>query len=144
VAAGPEPRTLVPGVAEGRLVGGNLAILASLCGTRHAPRASGAILFVEDVGEPPYRVDRMLLQLERSGAFAGLAGLAFGRFTAEGEEVCDVDDVLAEYAERASVPAVSGLPFGHVPENFVLPVGSRARLDADMSTLTLLEAAVRA
>jgi muramoyltetrapeptide carboxypeptidase len=153
----PEPRSLVPGVAEGPLVGGNLAILASLCGTRHAPRAKGAILFLEDVGEPAYRVDRMLLQLERSGVLAGVAGLAFGRFTCDGdsaeaptvevpttvEEPSQVGGVLAEVADRAGVPSVADLPFGHVRSNLVLPVGARARLDADVPEVTLIEAAVR-
>jgi muramoyltetrapeptide carboxypeptidase len=138
---GPEPRALVPGRAEGPLVGGNLAILASLAGTAHALRAAGAILFLEDVGEPAYRVDRMLLQLERSGALDGVAGLALGRFTECGDEAGTVDEVLAEYAARLGVPTVIGLPFGHVPENLALPVGVRARVDAEDATLTVLESA---
>jgi muramoyltetrapeptide carboxypeptidase len=140
---GPAPRTLVDGQSEGRLVGGNLSILASLCGTRHALQAEGGVLFLEDVDEPAYRVDRMLLQLERSGGLDGVVGLACGRFTHEDGMPTDVDEVLAEYAERLGVPAVTGLPFGHVPENFVLPAGTRARLDADGAALTLLEPAVR-
>jgi len=135
----PPPRGLVPGAAEGALVGGNLAIVAALCGTRHALHAEGRIVFLEDVGEPAYRVDRMLLQLERSGALAGAVGLAFGRFTEQGE---DVDPVLRGVAERLAVPAVTDLPFGHVESNFVVPVGVRARLDADAATLTVLEPAV--
>jgi len=141
-----EPRALVSGAAEGRLVGGNLAILAALCGTRHALGARGAIVFLEDVGEPAYRVDRMLLQLERSGALDGVAGIAYGRFTGEGGnggDGGDVADVLAEVAERLAVPAVADLPFGHVAGNFVMPVGALARLDADAVELILLEAAVR-
>lgn len=142
----PPPRTLVDGVAEGRLVGGNLAILASLCGTRDAPLTRGRILFLEDVGEPAYRVDRMLLQLRRSGALEGVTGLALGRFTrrdpSEPEEH-PVEDVLREYARAAGVPTVSGLAFGHVPDNHALPVGGRARLDGSDASLTLLEPAVR-
>jgi muramoyltetrapeptide carboxypeptidase len=137
------PRALTSGAAEGRLVGGNLAILAALCGTRHALRARGAILFLEDVGEPAYRVDRMLLQLERSGALDGVAGIAFGRFTDAGEGDGDVAGVLAEIAERLGVPAVADLPFGHVADNCVLPVGARARLDAGGAELVLIEPAVR-
>jgi muramoyltetrapeptide carboxypeptidase len=102
---GPEPRSLAAGTAEGPLIGGNLAILASLCGTRHAPRAEGCILFLEDVGEPAYRVDRMLLQLEQSGALADAAGLAFGRFSECGADGYAVDDVLAELTARLDVPA---------------------------------------
>jgi muramoyltetrapeptide carboxypeptidase len=141
-AGDPERRCLVAGRAEGPLVGGNLAILASMCGARHAPRAEGAILFLEDVGEAAYRVDRMLLQLERSGALAGVAGLALGRFT-EGDDEADVLAPLSETAVRLGVPAVAGLPFGHVAANLVVPVGVGARLDADATELTLTEAAVR-
>lgn len=145
-AAGPEPACLTSGVAEGPLVGGNLAILASMCGAPHALRARGAILFLEDVGEPAYKVDRMLLQLERSGALEGLSGFAFGRFT-EGDdaadEAADIACVLRELAERLGVPAVADLPFGHVPDNLVLPVGVRARLNAASTELTLVEPAVR-
>jgi muramoyltetrapeptide carboxypeptidase len=140
----PEPRSLVAGVADGPLVGGNLAILASMCGARHAPRAEGAILFLEDVGEPAYRVDRMLLQLERAGVLTGAVGLAFGRFTeSESDGAAAVGDVLAELAERLGLPAVADLPFGHVAANLVLPVGARARLDAHAATLSVIEPAVR-
>ena len=141
-AGGPEPRCLAAGIAEGPLVGGNLAILAAMCGAPHAPRGRGAILFLEDVGEPAYKVDRMLLQLERAGVLEGVAGLAFGRFT-EGDDSADVGCVLRELAERLGVPAVADLPFGHVADNLTLPVGGRARLDAASTELTLTEPAVR-
>lgn len=139
----PEPRCLVSGRAEAPLVGGNLAIIASLCGTRHSLEAEGAILFLEDVGEPPYRVDRMLLQLERSGVLAGAVGLAFGRFTeSEADGTGGVGEVLTELAERLGVPAVADLSFGHVAMNFTLPVGARACLDATGATLQIVEPAV--
>lgn len=139
----PEPRTLVGGVAEGPLYGGNLAMMASLCGTRDAPSARGRVLFLEDIGEPAYKVDRMLVQLERSGALDGVRGLAFGRFT-EGEDDDEhpVADVLREVSERIRVPAVVDLPFGHVEHNWTLPVGVAARLDGDAASLTLVEPAV--
>jgi muramoyltetrapeptide carboxypeptidase len=102
------------------------------------------VLFLEDVGEAAYRVDRMLLQLERSGALEGALGLAFGRFSeTPDEEKHPVKDVLRELAERTQLPAVTDLPFGHVEHNCTLPVGARARLDADAATLSLTEAAVR-
>ena len=140
--AGPKPACLVPGLAEAPLVGGNLAVLAAMCGARHALRARGAILFLEDVGEPAYKVDRMLLQLERSGALEGVTGLAFGRFT-ECDDPADTLCVLRELAGRIGVPAVADLPFGHVAENLVLPVGAHARLDASSAELTVTEPAVR-
>ncbi len=142
-ASDPAPRTLVGGRAEGPLIGGNLAVLASLCGTAHVPWAEGRILFLEDVAEPAYRLDRMLLQLERSGMLCGVAGVAFGRFT-EGpaEDPHPVADVLRETAERLRVPAVADLPFGHVEHNWTLPVGVCATLDGNAATLTITEPAV--
>lgn len=140
----PPARALVLGQVEGPLVGGNLAILAALCGTRHAMAARGSILFLEDVGEPAYRIDRMLQQLYASGAVEGVIGIAFGRFTQPPEsDAHPVAEVLAEFAERLAVPAVLDLPFGHVEHNCTLPVGARARLSADDAVLVLTEAAVR-
>ena len=140
----PAPETLVGGLAEGPLAGGNLAMLAALCGTPLASGARGRILCFEDIGEPAYRVDRMLLQLERSGSLQGAAGLAFGRFT-DGPDADrhPVRDVLLEWAERLGVPAVADLPFGHVEHNCTLPLGCSALLDADRGTLALMESAVR-
>ena len=99
-----------------------------MCGTPEALKARGHIVFLEEIGEPAYRVDRMLLQLERSGALDKILGLALGRFT----DVPDADkfpvlDVLTEFAERVGVPTVVDLPFGHVEHNCALPVGGRAR-----------------
>jgi muramoyltetrapeptide carboxypeptidase len=140
----PPPRMLVPGSVEGPLIGGNLAILAAVCGTPHAIAARGCILFMEDVGEPAYRVDRMLQQLRAAGALAGIAGLAFGRFTrAPSDDGHAVVDVLAELADRLGVPAALDLPFGHTEHNCTLPVGVRARLHADGAALEILEGAVR-
>lgn len=135
--------TLLPGRAEGRIVGGNLALLASLCGTPDAVSTRGRILLLEDVGEPAYRVDRMLVQLQRAGCIEGLAGLAFGQFTDVPEEGGDeVRRVAVDFAEALGVPTVWGLPVGHARDNAVIPLGTRAVLDADAGTLALVEAAV--
>ena len=140
----PQPQPLAGGRAEAPLVGGNLSLLASLCGTPDAIAARDHILFLEDVGEPAYRVDRMLHQLERSGMTEGIRALAFGRFSdAPDEEMHPVADALLEFAERLRVPAVRDLPFGHVEHNCTLPVGVRARLDADAATLEILDPAVQ-
>jgi muramoyltetrapeptide carboxypeptidase len=137
--AGRPPVTLVPGLAEGPLVGGNLALLAASSGTPAALRAAGAVLFVEDVGEPAYRLDRSWTQLLLAGALDGVAGVAFGRFTdCEG----DVPDLLRSLVEPLGVPAVAELPIGHEPDSWTLPLGVRARLDAERGTVALLEAAV--
>ena len=138
----PEPRTLVGGRVEAPLAGGNLCLLASLCGTPWQATARGRILLLEDIGEPAYRVDRMLIQLERSGVLDGALGLAVGRFTASADDEHPIVDVIAEFAERLRLPAVVDLPFGHVEHNWTLPVSARALLDADAATLAISESAV--
>jgi len=135
----PAARTLRPGRAEGRLVGGNLSLLASLCGTRFAPDYTDSILVLEDVGEPTYRIDRMLRQLALGGALARIAGIAYGQFT-EGTEPGDassraLDDVLREAADIAGVPAVAGIPLGHIDDQWTIPLGAMAELDAERRTL---------
>jgi muramoyltetrapeptide carboxypeptidase len=137
--------TVVGGRAEGRLVGGNLALLAATLGTRFAADVSGAILFLEDVAEPAYRVDRLLSQLRLAGILHRVAGVAAGLFTE-----CPDDDaalpplaeVLRDRLSDLGVPVALGFPIGHVPEQWTVPLGVRARLDADRGTLELLEPAV--
>jgi muramoyltetrapeptide carboxypeptidase len=145
------PRVVVPGVAEGRLVGGNLALLAASCGTPYQPDTRGAILFFEDVGEALYRVDRMLMQLRLAGLLDRLAGIAIGEFTEMEEAVygtaagaVSLESVVREILGPLGVPIVMGLPFGHGEENWTLPVGVAARLDAGAGTLEILEPAVSA
>lgn len=146
------------GVARGRLAGGNLAVLTALVGTPYFPDLHGALLVLEDVHEAVYRVDRMLRQLLLSGALAHVTALAFGACTAcpaggddappahhEGDDSRDpvdadrraLDDVLREIADCLDVPCVSGLPIGHIDEQWTLPLGARATLDAEALTLTV-------
>jgi muramoyltetrapeptide carboxypeptidase len=132
-------RPLRSGRATGRLVGGNLALLAALVGTPYAPDYDGAILVVEDVGETTYRIDRMLTQLALCGALTRVAGIVFGQFT-EGTDPTDVtsrrlDDVLREAADVAGVPAIAGAPIGHIDDQWTIPLGATAELDADARTL---------
>jgi muramoyltetrapeptide carboxypeptidase len=136
--------TLVPGKARGRLLGGNLCLLAHLCGTPYFPDLKGAILFLEDVEEAYYRIDRFLTQLWLSGALAGVAGVVFGKFTG-----CEpspfflqnrpLEDILGERFRTLGVPTVAGLMIGHIDDQTTLPVGCLAELDADTGALTLLE-----
>lgn len=130
------------GVAAGRLVGGNLALLAALAGTPYAPDYRDAILVMEDVGEPTYRIDRMLQQLVLSGTLAELAGIAFGQFTevsaADDGASRGLDDILRETAELLGVPAIAGIPLGHVDHQWTVPMGARAELDADRCALHVL------
>ena len=137
---------LCGGVAEGRLVGGNLTLLQALIGTPFQPDLAGAILFLEDVHEDLYRVDRMLAHLRLAGLLRGLAGVAVGRFTEmkrqTGGGALAFDEVLETYFAPLGIPIAHGFPFGHVEDQWTLPLGVRARLDADAGTLALLEAAV--
>lgn len=138
--------TIRPGVVEGPLMGGNLSLLQCLVGTPHWPDLDGAILFLEDVGEDLYRVDRMLAHLRAAGVLAGLAGVAVGRFTQLQRHMSDgafgYDEVLATYFEPLGIPVAFGFPVGHIDDQWTLPLGVRARLDAGTGELELLEAAV--
>lgn len=139
--------TLAPGRARGRLVGGNLCLMAHLTGTRYAPDLRGAILFLEDVDEPYYRIDRFLTQLWLSGSLDGVAGVVFGKFTrcepsASFVQNRVLEDILAERCRTLGVPAISGFMVGHVDDQTTLPIGCLAELDADAGTVTLLEAGV--
>ncbi len=138
--------TLTGGIAEGRLVGGNLTLLQCLIGTRYFPDLSGAILFLEDVGEALYRVDRMLAHLQLAGAFRHLAGVVVGRFTdlerSGADGALGFDEVLANFFTPLAIPVAYGFPVGHAGEQWTLPLGVRAQLDADNGEVQLLEAAV--
>ena len=138
--------TLVGGVAEGPLIGGNLTLLQCLVGTRYLPEFQGALLFLEDVGEHLYRVDRMLAHFRTLGLLQQLAGVMIGRFTeldrAGPDGALGFDEVLATYFGPLGIPAAYGFPIGHVPEQWTLPLGVRARLDADRGEVELLEPAV--
>lgn len=129
----PDARALRSGRAAGRLAGGNLALLAALCGTPYAPRFDGAVVVLEDVNEPVYRVDRMLRQLLMAGAFAGCRALVFGHCTGC-PEPCDDDGrrtlaaVVAEAAGVLGVPAAVGVPVGHIDDQWTLPLGARAEV----------------
>jgi muramoyltetrapeptide carboxypeptidase len=138
--------TLRGGVAEGPLLGGNLSLIQCLVGTPHLPDLDGAMLFLEDVGEDLYRVDRMLAHLRMVGALGRLAGVAVGRFTELKRDISDgalgFDEVLASYFLPLGIPVACGFPVGHIDDQWTLPLGVRARLDADAGELELLEAAV--
>ncbi len=131
----------VPGRAVGRLLGGNLCLVVASLGTPDMPDLTGAVLLLDDVQEPPYKIDRMLTQLRRAGALDGLAGVAVGQFSdcADGWQV-GVADVLTERLGDLGVPVLGGLPIGHGPGQLSVPVGTRATLDADTGTLTVAPA----
>ena len=134
------------GMAEGPLIGGNLSLVQCLLGTPYLPPLDGAILFLEDVGEELYRIDRMLSHLRLAGQLERLAGVALGRFTEMSRRGSDgatgLDRVFSDYLTPLGIPVVLGLPFGHVADQWTLPIGTRARLDGDAGTLEVLEGAV--
>jgi len=135
-APGAEP--LRGGATTGRLAGGNLALVAALCGTPYAPSLEGAIVVLEDVNEPVYRIDRMLTQLLLAGLRA-CAGIVFGSFDRMPDGGVDAGrtlrDVLAEVADALAVPCLVGAPFGHIDDMWTIPLGATAELDADACTL---------
>jgi muramoyltetrapeptide carboxypeptidase len=139
--------TLNGGMAQGPLIGGNLAVLTSLAGTPYWPSFDGAILFLEDVNEYIYRIDRMLSTLMLTGALERVAGVVLGGFTdckpSEGSfGSLTLDEVFDDYFGGLGVPVYRGAQFGHVRRKFTLPVGVQAEIDADAGTLRLLESAV--
>jgi muramoyltetrapeptide carboxypeptidase len=129
---------LVPGPpVHGVLLGGNLSMLASTVGTPDMPSLAGAILLLEDVGEAPYRVDRMLTQLRRAGAFEGVSGVAVGQFTNCADRgPTTVVDVLRERLGGLGVPVLGGLRIGHGVGQETVVLGAPAVLDTDVGCLT--------
>jgi muramoyltetrapeptide carboxypeptidase len=140
--SGSEVACVVPGVVTGELRGGNLALLAADVGTTCSRGAAGAIVLLEDVLETPYRIDRLLTQLLRSGWFDGVAGIVLGSFADCGDPHL-VDAVLAERLRPLHVPLVKGLDFGHTDSTVTVPLGVRATLDAKKPALWLDEPPLR-
>jgi len=142
-----QPRTLVPGRGSGRLLGGNLALVASIVGTSFQPDFGGAVLYLEDVGEDPYRVDRMLTQLRDSRILPKAAAILAGQFTDcvprdTSSPSFTVDEVIQEYTYANGVPSLAGLPFGHNRRKMTIPVGLRAKVSATARWVEYLEGAV--
>lgn len=145
----PAIETLVPGVAEGPLIGGNAALLTGLLGTRFAPEARdfrGAILFLEDVGDKLYRLDRKLAHLRLAGILEEAAGIVVGecRYTPEPGETLSLRNILDDHIVPLGKPAIYGLACGHGTYHLTLPIGVRARLDAAERSLSIEEAGVEA
>lgn len=136
--------TLNAGKASGELVGGNLAVLTGLAGSRYLPDFRGKILFLEDVDEAAHRVDRMFSTLKLMGALDAIAGFVFGQCsdcgpTGNGYGSLTVQQVLEDHIKPLGIPAYSGAMIGHIRDQFILPVGGRVELDADAGTLRMLE-----
>lgn len=136
-------RTVVPGRARGRLAGGNLALVAALTGTPYAIPTDGAILFFEETEEAPYRIDRMLTQLDLAGQLSAARGVLVGQCTKciAPPPTLSAAQVIEERLKALGRPAATGVPIGHIQAQWVLPIGVEAELDATNGTLTFLEAA---
>lgn len=135
-------RVLKPGKAEGVLTGGNLATLCHLTGTSWGMGFQGQILLLEEIGEAPYRIDRMLTQMKMAGLFTGLAGLVLGFFENCGS-MDEIDALVQERFADMSIPIVSGVRVGHGRSNWTVPLGVAARLDTTAGELSFLEPTFR-
>lgn len=144
------PTAIVPGESHGRLIGGNLSILCSLLGTPWFPNVSNAILFLEDVGEPPYKVDRYLTQLRDAGILKQVAGIVLGDFgysemlrnRDEKQGMQTMEAVLQDRLSDLGVPVLANLPFGHIKPKITIPFGVLVILDANQRNLLLQESGV--
>lgn len=135
--------TITGGKARGELVGGNLTVLTALAGSRYLPDFDGKILFLEDVSEAPYRIDRMFSTLRLMGALERIAGLVFGECTdcnpGDGYGSLNLAQIFDDYLRPLKIPAYRGAMIGHIREQFIVPVGGKVEMDADAGTFRMLE-----
>ncbi|MFG6467840.1 S66 peptidase family protein [Roseateles sp. BYS87W] len=138
--------TLRPGRAQGRLVGGNLTVLASMAGSPYFPDCRDGLLFLEDINEYIYRIDRCLSTLRLAGALQSLRGVVLGRFTkcepGDGYGSLTLDEVFDDYFLPLNIPVFRGAAIGHIKRKLTVPVGARAEMDATAGTIRLLQPAV--
>ncbi len=143
---GNEAEFMGKGTAEGRLIGGNLALLTALAGSPFLPDFKSKILFIEDVGEKPYRIDRMLNQFELMGQLSKLNGIILGKFTDCQEEpdkpTLSIEEVLERYIYKLKIPVIRNFPHGHIKRNITLPVGAKVKIDFSQKKFTALEKVV--
>jgi muramoyltetrapeptide carboxypeptidase len=138
--------TINPGKAKGILVGGNLTVLSAMMGSGYIPSWKNKILFVEETGEEPYRIDRMLTQLKQSGVLGNINGFVFGKCVkCEAEEplkAFTLRQVLEQHLKPLKIPAFYGAMIGHIANKYTIPVGIQAEMNAETGGLRLLESAV--
>jgi muramoyltetrapeptide carboxypeptidase len=139
--------TITPGIARGRLIGGNLTVFSALAGTPFMPDTRGAILVLEDINEAEYRIDRMLTQLRLAGLLDGIAGFVFGqctdcRDTGPGYGNFPLSELLDQHIRPLGIPAYHGAMFGHIADQPFLPLGAEVELDAGAGRFRLLQPAV--
>jgi muramoyltetrapeptide carboxypeptidase len=139
-------QTITPGMARGRLLGGNLSVLATIIGSGLLPAWDGCVLFLEDVDEAPYRVDRMFTQLKLAGVLDKARAVVWGTCSecepGEGYGSLTLTDVLNDHVRTLGVPAWQGAMIGHIDRQFILPVGLEVEVDAAAGTIRMIEPAV--
>ena len=138
----PNLNILTPGTAQGRLLGGNLTVLTSMMGSDYLPDWDGAILFVEDIGEEVYRIDRMLTQLKLNGVLDQINGFIFGNCfdcKPDNSNSLSLEQVLKDHIQTREIPAFYGSMIGHIDNMFTIPIGIRAQINADNGSIKLLE-----
>ncbi|MCC5939040.1 MAG: LD-carboxypeptidase [Lunatimonas sp.] len=140
-------QTICGGEAEGILFGGNLTVLTALAGSPYLADFKNKILFLEDIGEEPYRVDRMMSTLKLMGALDQIRGFIFGQCTdcdpSTGYGNLNLDQIFDDYILPLDIPAYRGAMIGHVPKQFILPMGARVSMNADKGVFNLLEPVFR-
>lgn len=138
-------QTIVPGKARGRLIGGNLSVLVATIGSAYLPAWENTILFIEEIGEEPYRLDRMLTHLKLSGILNKISGFIFGNCTncrPQGkDESLTLTQILTDLIQPLGIPAWYGSPIGHIPDKFTVPIGLEVEIDAIAGTIKMLEPA---
>lgn len=139
-------QTITPGTAKGRLIGGNLSVFSGIVGSRYVPDLSGAILFLEDLNENIYRIDRMMTHLKLAGVFDRLAGFIFGQCTRclpdEDYGSLTLEEVVWDHIKPLGIPAWYGASIGHIESILTLPIGLEVEIDASAGTIRMLEPAV--
>ncbi len=141
---------ITTGKARGRLIGGNLSVLSSMVGSNYLPDWKGKILFLEEINEPMYRVDRMLTQLKLAGILNQITGIIFGQCTDCGSRESSEEssgsltlaDIFADHIKPLGIPAWYGSMIGHIPDQWTLPIGIEVEIDADKGSILMLEQAV--
>jgi muramoyltetrapeptide carboxypeptidase len=137
-------RSFHAGVANGRLICGNLCLFATICGSQYFPEMHDAILLIEDIGEEEYRIDRYLSQLELSGHLHAAQGILIGDFTPPTSPVASVpqrsyQEIFIDYAKRSGKPTLGDFPYGHIKRKMTIPFGIRITMNADTGTITFME-----
>ncbi len=138
-----QPFVINPGIAQGKLAGGNLSLLSALCGTKHLPNLTNKLVFIEDVGEKPYRIDRMLTQLIDSTNLRDATGIVLGVFagceTKEPEKSFTLKQMILDRIRPLGIPSYYGFSFGHVENQCSFPIGVKAELNTHTETITILD-----